>query len=417
MLISFALFRRAQKSEEKRHEGESRYRDLAETTIDWVWETDINGVITYTSPRISQLLGYLPNEVIGRNIIDLTSIDKRRHGEINFPEIITQQKPFHNMECIRSHKDGHSVITETSGVPFFDNNGGLLGYRGIERDITEQKIVQDKLREAHTQLETRVEERTRELKLGIIERKKAEDKADAANDAKSQFLANISHELRTPMHAILSFSEMGRLRIDTVPKKKLLDYFSHIHEGGQRLMRLLNDLLDLTKLETGHMDLNIQKHDLGITIDLALKELIVLSKEKDQNIKVDHPTTNAVGNFDADRMLQVIRNLLSNAIKFTEEGKTIALSYGSTVSSLTFMISDQGIGIPESERNSIFDKFVQSSKTTAGTSGTGLGLAICKEIIEGHGGTISAESNPEGGAVFSFVIPCHPLIANNDGTK
>lgn len=266
---------------------------------------------------------------------------------------------------------------------------------------------------SNDELEDKVRLRTKDLKT-------AKEEAENANLAKSKFLANMSHELRTPMHAILSFSELGELKINNMPKEKLLSFFSLIRASGQRLMALLNDLLDLSELETGRMEFIIKKHDFGKLVDSVVDEFNTHAKKKSLDLIVHHPVTVRTGNFDDDKILQVIHNLLSNAVKYTSEGKSITLSYEITELSesvalsainsiLTFIISDQGIGLPEDEVDSIFNKFIQSSKTNTGAGGTGLGLAICKEIINGHGGTISAMNNPDGGAIFKFVIPMRSL--------
>ena len=184
-------------------------------------------------------------------------------------------------------KNGEIFYADISSSPF--KLGDEMYMVGFIRDITQRKITQEKLRKAHDELEMRVEERTRELTEEVIERKKAEKKAEQANIAKSTFLANISHELRTPMHAILSFSEIGKERYDTVPKEKILKYFSHINEGGQRLMVLLDDLLDLSKLEAGNMIMDIAKYDFGKVINLAVTELKVLADKKSLNLILEHP--------------------------------------------------------------------------------------------------------------------------------
>ncbi len=235
----------------------------------------------------------------------------------------------------------------------------------------------------------------------------AKEISEIANRAKSEFLANMSHELRTPMHAMLSFSSMGERKFDSLKPEKLKQYFSNINISGKRLLILLNDLLDLSKLESGRMVYNISELELGVIVDVAVTELEELIDEKNLNLIINSPKEKVLGNFDAEKILQVIRNLLSNAIRYTHEGKSIILSYDQSEnnSMLIFSISDNGIGIPEEELNLVFDKFMQSSKTRTQSGGTGLGLAICKEIIEGHGGTIKASNNSDGGAKFSFSIP------------
>ncbi len=260
-------------------------------------------------------------------------------------------------------------------------------------------------------LQERVDEQTADLKA-------AKETAVRADLAKSEFLANMSHELRTPMHAILSFAAMGVDKIDNAPKEKLLRYFTRIHESGNRLLSLLNDLLDLSKLEAGRMKIDPHVDDLTKVVELAESELREMLRNKSLNLIIQTPTIDTRAHFDRDRLLQVVRNLLSNAIKFTPEGKDIRIRFGEatlpvvaqqtdrgSVPALSLAVTDEGIGIPEEELETVFDKFVQSSKTRSGAGGTGLGLAICKEIIEGHNGQIWALNNPQAGAEFVFSIP------------
>jgi signal transduction histidine kinase len=239
-----------------------------------------------------------------------------------------------------------------------------------------------------------------------------------ANVAKSEFLSNMSHELRTPIHQILSFSQFGIKKIDTSKKEKIFHYFTKIQTSGKNLLSLLNDLLDLSKLESGKMDYEIQPIDLKEIINNVIIEFEALLKENKVNIEIkeiDIPTK-TVG--DESKIGQVIRNFLSNAIKFTPSDKKITVSIehselligqqqngNKTVSALLVNVSDQGVGLPEGEFDSVFGKFIQSSKTKTGAGGTGLGLAICREIILAHNGKIWAKNNPEGGATFSFMLP------------
>ena len=237
--------------------------------------------------------------------------------------------------------------------------------------------------------------------------------ADRANQSKSEFLANMSHELRTPMHAILSFASMGLEKYQTAPAEKLNRYFSRIDESGNRLLLLLNDLLDLSKLESGAMGMNIASHDMAETVEMVRAELSGLISARKIQLVIQTPTVVTSAEFDCDKIFQVIRNLLSNAIKFTSEGKSIFVEFSDThieddqinVDALKLSVVDQGVGIPDNELVQVFDKFVQSSKTKTGAGGTGLGLAISKQIIECHNGQIYAKNNEYGGVSFHFVIP------------
>lgn len=270
------------------------------------------------------------------------------------------------------------------------------------------------LKTSNENLEKQVELRTHDLKI-------AKEEAEASNKAKSRFLENISHELRTPMHAILSYSEIGENKLESCSKEKLLNYFSNINQSGQRLLSLLDDLIDMSQLEAGKMKFNVENNDLGKVINLAVTRSETQLKEKELNLIINHPETETVGIFDADKILQVILKLLSNAIKFTPKGKSITLSYGTThlstyedklttSSALIFIIANQGPAIPEKKRDKIFNKFVQLNTNKKEVAGTGLGLAICKEIITGHGGTISATNNPESDTEFKLTIPRQPSV-------
>ena len=275
-------------------------------------------------------------------------------------------------------------------------------------------------------LEEKVEKRTqtlkeinKELQTQIQETEQAKQFAEQANQAKSEFLANMSHELRTPMHSILSFSTFGLSKFDSAPKEKIEYYFSIIHESGQRLLHLLNDLLDLAKLDSGSMSFDFQKHNLSGVLKSVLAEHAPQIEDKNINLLVSKNDTHPYAVFDEARITQVIINLLSNAIKFSPENARLEINISNTqmltpnsndemqspCNALQFSIQDEGVGIPEEELTHIFDKFFQSSITKTNAGGTGLGLAISQEIIHGHQGKIWAKNNINGGAIFYFQIP------------
>ena len=301
---------------------------------------------------------------------------------------------------------------------------GLLITLNLHRYITIQQLQQLDSDRRHDEITQEVQRQTEELlqansQLNILfeeanENKRAlaiaKNEAEQANQAKSEFLANMSHELRTPMHAILSFSSFGINKLNTADPEKLGSYFNNIHKSGKRLMLLLNDLLDLAKMEAGRMEMALAEHNLADILDNCLQEQSTRLQEKslatDLSVTSDRPVVHC----DPLRISQVITNLLSNAIKFSPQGSTLHLEIADAIRKnkvygIRFTLRDEGIGIPEQELESIFDKFIQSSKTKTGQGGTGLGLAISKEIIDAHRGTISAVNPIQGGAQFSFIIP------------
>ena len=230
--------------------------------------------------------------------------------------------------------------------------------------------------------------------------------AIVANQAKSEFLANMSHELRTPLHSILSFASFGTKKTCANAKpEKLLDYFNRIKNSGKTLLELLNDLLDLAKLESGKAMFAFEPSDLGILVRTVTNELDTLLSERNLSIRHERSKFDGKVTLDAERIKQVLRNLLNNAIKFSPEGGTIDVSVCCVAGSVRVSVCDQGPGIPQDELEAVFDKFIQSSKTKTGAGGTGLGLAICLKIVTAHKGRIWAQNRPGGGAVFSFEIP------------
>jgi signal transduction histidine kinase len=229
-----------------------------------------------------------------------------------------------------------------------------------------------------------------------------------ANQAKSAFLANMSHELRTPMHGILSFSNLGLTRIESASKEKLARYFSRIHDSGERLLNLLNDLLDLSKLESGQMKMKYSRHDLLELVQQVINEQSARMDGLGINTECHYQNGETQAEFDNVRIFQVIANFFSNAIKISTQGSKIIFHIHQHIDSIELIVKDYGIGIPEEEMDFIFEKFHQSSKTKNGSGGTGLGLAICTEIIQAHHGIIGVRNNADGGASFYFKIPlCH----------
>ena len=233
-------------------------------------------------------------------------------------------------------------------------------------------------------------------------------KAQEAVRAKAEFLANMSHELRTPMHAILGYADISLTDINEGTPQRIGKYIEKIKLSGERLLRLINDLLALSKLELGKIEYKFEPADLEKAVDYTLVELAPLIKAK--NLEISTSFGDCTARFDKHHIIQVLINLLSNAIKFSGAGGKIGIEVfeerpASGAPKLCCKVTDSGPGIPDGELTAIFDKFVQSSKTKTGAGGTGLGLAICQKVIEAHGGSIWAENAKPKGAVFTFVIP------------
>lgn len=273
--------------------------------------------------------------------------------------------------------------------------------------------------ELNEKLEEKVEQRTAALRKSNqslsdeVEKhrktteqlREARDLAESANEAKSRFLANISHEIRTPMHGIMGYINLGLKKVDPLKQEKLEQILSEIKTSGKRLLSLLDDLLDLSRLESGKVSYTMEKHRLSSVISNVMTSMTALIKQKEISVDFTSPSFDDDAFFDSDKMFQVIQNLLSNAIKFSAAGSKVSISVERQNGCLCVSIADEGIGIPENELETIFDAFVQSSNTHTEQGGTGLGLSISRQIILDHQGKIWAEPNPAGGTIFRFQIP------------
>ncbi len=283
----------------------------------------------------------------------------------------------------------------------------------------ERMRMKDELRKHREHLENEVNERTADLQAvneqlrnEIEERKQIEQElliakadAEAANEAKSEFLANISHELRTPLHSILSFASFGIKKYETAEPEKLLDYFSRIKSSGKVLLSLLNDLLDLVKWESRKTSFTFESANLHRLVQSVIDEFDTMLSERGLHFMYEQSDFDEEIVLDVRKIQQVLRNLLNNAVKFSPDGGIIDIDIHWMENAVRVSVRDQGPGIPPDELEAVFDKFVQSSKTKTGAGGTGLGLALCREIIIGHDGRIWAENRPESGAEFIIEIP------------
>lgn len=244
--------------------------------------------------------------------------------------------------------------------------------------------------------------------------REARDAAEEASRSKSEFVANISHELRTPLQSIIGFSELGQARSGA--QAKLGAMFGDIHAAGQRMLALVNDLLDVSKIESAVGTFHLERIDVRALVRDVVGELKPLLSARQLSVALNLSQGALVAKVDPMRFQQVVRNVLANAIRFSPPGETLAV--GGDIDEdnrICITVADHGPGIPPDELDRIFEAFVQSSKTKDGSGGTGLGLAISRKILQAHGGEIRATNNPGGGSTFHIFLPARGFSETQPG--
>jgi PAS domain S-box-containing protein len=363
-------------------QSEEYTRMIIDTALDAVVTIDAASMITTWNAQAELIFGWPRQEAVGQSLISLIMPPRFREAHARGVQqfMRTGKGTVINTrtEIVALHRSGREFPVELSITPV--RVGDTYIFNAFIRDVTARQEAEQALREA-------------------------KEEAESANQAKSLFLANISHELRTPMHGILGFSSLGIESVATATPEKLSRCFQQIEKSGHTLLALLNDLLDLAKLESGKMTVAFRSDDLGQLTTSVVEEFRAWADERKLTLDWDRPSDQIEAVVDTEKIKQVLRNLLSNAVKFSPEGSTISIAVRVQDRCARIAVRDEGPGIPEAERERVFDKFIQSSTTQTTAGGTGLGLAICREILTLHQGCIWVENGSDGGSVFVFEFP------------
>ncbi|MEP6745257.1 MAG: GAF domain-containing protein [Gemmatimonadota bacterium] len=327
------------------------------------------------NPEFSRLFGYPQEEAIGRKLDDLITTDATRSEAVAYTQEALD-RPVHGIGR-RRRKDGTLVDVEVLGVPVIVD-GERVGLMGLYHDISE-----------------------------LLQARRA---AESANSAKSQFLASMSHELRTPLNAIIGYAEMVQEEVQDLGRIELTSDLQKIHMAGKHLLALINDILDLSKIEAGKMDLYLETFEVRELIDGVMATMAPLAQRNTNRLEARLAPGVGAMHADLTKLRQMLLNLVSNACKFTRQG-TITLAVdrepgpaGETV--LLFRVSDTGIGLTEEQIGRLFEAFSQAeASTTSRYGGTGLGLAITRRFSRLMGGDVSVESVPGQGSTFTIRLP------------
>jgi PAS domain S-box-containing protein len=502
--LSLEIAERRQ-TEDRLRVSEQRHRDLVETMPDWVWEVDERGVFTFAGPQCNDLLGYAPEEILGRNPFDFMPPEEAERVASLVLPVKARGEPIQALENVVRRKDGRLLTVETNGVPVRDATGKLRGYCGLDHDITERKQAEAQLRKLHSAVEhsptvvvitdaagtieyvnpqftvqtgytaaEAVGQNPRVLKSGhhpseffaglwrtllaghhwrgelcnkrkdgtlfwestaiapirdsagrlthfvaikedITERRRvaeelrqAKDAAEAANRAKSTFLANVSHEVRTPLNAILGFTQL--LREDRKLSAPQQQQLSTISRNGEHLLKVINEILEMARIEAGRVTLNPAPFDLHLLLEDLERTFSLRASAKQLRFGIER--RGALPRHllaDGTKLKQVFINLLGNAVKFTPDGGAITLRVWAEAEPdgqlrLHGEVEDTGTGIAPEDIPHLFEAFFQTEAGRREAGGTGLGLSIIREFVRLMGGDFHVTSQVGVGSRFAFDV-------------
>ena len=409
--VSFALEMFAQ--DDDRHAAEDRAMRLAaivESSEDAIISTTIDGAVTSWNPAAERMFGFTAAEAVGRNA-DMI-VPPEAAGEL--PAILTRigtGERVRNFETMRLRRDGATFPCSITISPILAPDRSIIGTSSIARDITVRRRDERALRELNESLEQTVASRTAELRAAMV-------RVEAADRAKSAFLATMSHELRTPLNSIIGFTGIILQGLAGPLNAEQAKQLTMVRGSARHLLALINDVLDISKIEAGQLDIHPEPLDLPAAIAQAVASVRPQAVDKGIALHVAVPGTPPMVS-DRKRVQQILLNLLSNAVKFTQAG-TVTLSAeaieewlppgaAARCRAVRIRVADTGIGIRADDLPKLFQPFRQvDSSLTRLHEGTGLGLAICHRLVGMLGGEIAVSSDWGRGSVFTVTLPTHP---------
>ncbi|MFA3783601.1 PAS domain S-box protein [Melioribacteraceae bacterium 4301-Me] len=382
----------------KLEKSEERFRTLIETADDLMFILDGFGYFTLVNSSGAKALGYNPEDMKGKHFLEFIAKEDETKIAEAFQQILNNKNST-IFEAKFINKSNKEVIFEIHARPTF-SDGEISGMLSIGRNITNRIQNEKKIRDLNAKL-------IEANRIISIERERAKHKINVLeelNRLKSEFISNISHELRTPLASIVGFAETI-INDSDIPRETILEFNEIILSEGKRLAKLINDLLDFSKLETGEEKLNISSFNLIQLINEIINEFDKQLKKKELVLTKDFPKEEVILNGDYARLSKVFTNLLSNAVKFTGNGGRISVIINDFEKEVEIDISDTGVGIPEKEIPNLFQKFSKIKSTFSQATGVGFGLVAVKQIIDLHKGLISVKSQVGNGTTFIIRLP------------
>jgi len=363
-------------------------RSLIESNIDALMTTDAAGIITDVNRQMEALTGCTRDELIGAPFKNYFTDPERAAAGI---KRVLREKKITNYELTARARDGKMTVVSYNATTFYDRDRTLQGVFAAARDITERRHIEQMLQEKNVELES-----AKSVAEQTVER------LEEVEQLKKGFLSTVSHELRTPLTSIRgSLGLLASGAAGPLPDH-VVEVVALAERNAIRLMALIEDILDLERLETGKIELHITRVPIASILRRAMESLAAFGAH---GVTVDAPNVSSSIDVDADRIVQVLVNLLSNAVKFSPPGGVVTIAVTVDGQWTEFRVIDHGRGVPAVHRRAIFERFRQVDPSDAREKGgAGLGLAICKSIVEQHGGSIGVESEEGAGSAFWFRL-------------
>jgi signal transduction histidine kinase len=381
-----------------------RYNDMLRSAVDWLWETDARLNLTYVSPPIATTLGVPAQMLIGRSLLRLFGLEEGERVSGRMAAAIAARRSFRDEHFVLDIGEGLRTSYRVTGVPYYSETAGrFAGYRGTGTAIPESLDATTEDAETAGQL-------LEMLEAALVRKDQLEWELSKAGDETLQTrLAGIAHELRTPLNAIIGFAEVIKERQLGDDWSRYQDYARNIHESGLHLLEVINDLIDLARIDAGHKTLEAERLDVGPIVASALRMLEDKAQEAEVLLVNDlAPGTPRVKG-ERHALRQILLNLLTNAIKFTPAGGAVGIEWQTRgAETLDLVVWDTGVGIDPKDQERVFERSYRAPQKDLERPGSGLGLSISRNLARAMGGDITITSRPGKGSRVTLQLPLAP---------